>query len=386
VSGLTVAVIEDKKSDRDHIAEHCAAIGKEIGCEVQILPFGDLSGFLKALQKQKICPDVVVVDLRLGTADGDRSGWKAVEAVLKAEVVPVIVYSAFAGEDVPDDFRNLLIVPAKKGEETFRPVLHKSCLLKLRLKEEKERVNTQFGSLTLETIQRLLGEHPRTAFEELDEHTLAGMAVARLASYLVNVPSRSQGKFLPESAFIVPPLRIEGYPSECLFLGDFLVQKAEKKKKWKALWVVVAPSCDLVFTEQRKAKVGEVLLLRCFRGWKEAPFLKSEEGERNKPDALKTKIMNNTVKILRCPRPVFGADTLVVSFKDYSTVRYDAIREGIKGGTWERLATLASPYAESLQSMFIRDFSRIGTPDTSSRKDEFNWAKDFLSEASGETR
>jgi len=381
MSGLTVAVIEDEESERERIADHCSEIGKEIDCEVQISRFGDLRGFLEAFRKQGVRPDVVVVDLRLGAADEDRSGWEAVEAVLKVEVVPVIVYSAYAGEDVPGGFRNVLIVPVTKGSEGLHPVLRKSFLLKLRLKEEKERVNTQFGSLTLETIQRLLGEDPRTAFEELEEHTLAGMAVARLASYLVNVPSRSQGKFLPESAFIVPPLRIEGYTSESLFLGDFL-----RDKKCDALWVVVAPSCDLVFTKQRKAKVGEVLLLRCFTGWKEAPFLNSEDGEHKRRDALKTRIKNNTVKILRCPRAVFSADTLVVSFKDYITERYDAITEGIKGGSWERLATLASPYAESLQSMFIRDFSRIGTPDTSSRDDEFEWARQFVREASGETR
>jgi len=154
---FVISVIEDDKGDQKQIVEHCEDVGKDLGIKIQSGVFASARDFLRDFRKNQIRPDVMIVDLRLGEAADDRAGWKAVGGVLKLAVVPVVVYSAFASEEVPKGFKNLLIVPVIKGSGHFRAILHKCCLLRLRLNEEWQRVKNQFAYLTLETIGKLLG-------------------------------------------------------------------------------------------------------------------------------------------------------------------------------------------------------------------------------------
>jgi CheY-like chemotaxis protein len=370
---LAFTIIEDNKAHREQIKEHCNALKDKLGLQVTLR----LCKSLEEFRRQKSKPDVLIVDLRLGHAGGDRSGWEAVRAALGRKVVPVIVYSAFAGEGVPDELENLLVVPVKKGAGNFQNVLEKASLLKARLNQEWDRVQTQMESLTLETVGHILGKGTEVSIEAIDENTLACLALARLASYLMNTPSGKENKFPPESIFIVPPLQLSDCSAESLLLGDILEEKQINGSK--ALWLVVAPSCDLLFGQNREAKVENVLVLRCYRSHSEVPFLKAK-GLNERKNSLKDRSREGTAKLLRCPTQVFGSKYFLLSFKEYATVRYDAIIGGLRNHSWRKMATLATPYAESVQNLLVRDVSRIGTPDTASRKDDEKWAEAFCSD------
>ena len=374
---LVMIAIDDDRDALNQIRDHCQAVGKDVGFDARFTGYGSVEEFTEAEQR----PDVLVVDLRLGDAAGDRSGWDAVRNALRAHVVPVIVYSAYTGEDVRDEFKNLLIVQVKKGAERFQKVLEKCSRLKLRLNQERARVEAQFAGLTLETAGRLLGPAEEKELHRLDENALAAMSVARLATYLMNVPAAGQEKLPPEACFVVPPLQVEPYPAECLFLGDFLLEQVQGGPN--RTWLVAAPSCDLVFADRRKPNVHEVLLLRAYTGWREVPFLCGEAKESDRRTALSNRARDRSLKILRCPPGVFGCEYLVVSFKEYRTVPYDEITKGIKSGKWTKIATLATPYAESLQNLFVGNLSRIGTPDTSTSDVEEKWIKEFVKNQTG---
>jgi len=370
---LVITVIDDNSEDQERITEHCNAVGEQLASEIQVCACTSLEDFAS----QAIEPDVLIVDLRLGDAVEDRSGWEPIRKSLGRRVVPVIVYSAYADEEPPQELRSLLIIPVRKGAGEFQNILERSCRMKLRLNQEWQRVRTQFEGLTLETAGLILGEQTGTGIEALDENTLASMAIARLTSYLINVPYGSPGKFPPESIFIIPPLEIEGRPKECLCLGDFLEEKANTADS--RLWFVAAPSCDLFFDTARKEKVEGVLLLRCYSKTSEVPFLRGRNSSSRK-DAIASRIKDRTASVLKCPLAVFGTKIIFMCFKDYRTTSYKNIREGIRSGKWKRIATLATPYAESLQNLFIRDLSRIGTPVTATRDEELGWADAFCSE------
>jgi CheY-like chemotaxis protein len=374
---LMMIAIDDDQQAQEQVRDHCEEVARIVGFDVRFAGYGSVEEFTKAGQQ----PDVLVVDLRLGNAPGDRSGWDAVRDALRAHVVPVIIYSAYTGEDVQKEFENMLIVRVKKGAERFQKVLEKCSRLKLRLNQEHARVEAQFASLTLETAGKLLGPAEEKELHRLDENALAAMSVARLATYLMNVPPAGQEKLPPEACFVVPPLQVEPYPAECLFLGDFLQERGRRSSNMA--WFVAAPSCDLVFVKERKPKIHEVLLLRAYTGWQEVPFLCGEAKESNRQTALSNRARDRSLKILRCPPGVFGCEYLVVSFKEYRTVPYGEITKGIKSGKWTKIATLATPYAEALQNLFVGNLSRIGTPDTSTSDVEDKWIKEFVKNQAG---
>lgn len=373
---MTVAIIEDDESNRDQIKDYCFEIGKEERITVETKSFNSTNDFKSYLEESK--PDLMIVDLRLGESTDDRSGWETVKEIFHYEIIPVIVYSAYSGEESEEIFKNILIARVTKGEEEvekFKKTLTNFVRLKLRFNQEKERITREFGKLSLETVREILGEGE---VEGLDERTLAMMAVGRLVSYLLNVPPEGDN-FLPESVFICPPLEMPHCPRESLFLGDFLGQK--ENNNFSRLWLVISPSCDLVFTDERKANVKEILLLCCYRNYTEVPFLKDKQDENTRKSAFKDRARRNATKILKCPSRIFGNKYILISFKDYKTLSYDEIKKGIQEGTWKKFATLASPYIESLQCLFIRDISRIGTPETSSSKEETQWGEEFVKNA-----
>lgn len=368
-----VAIVEDEQEDADLVVDHCMEIGKELGIEITPMIYDSAESLLTDFSK--VNPSVLVVDLRLTERAEDRSGWDAVNEALLREVIPVVVYSGYAAEDPEDRFKSALIARLIKGGEGEDSRLHATLSRFIELKrgfeKQKERIVAQFGKLTLETAGRILGEE---VDDQLNPGTLAVMGVTRLASYLSTVSPEGEG-FPPESVFTLTPPITDEFARESLFLGDILLEQIDGENT--RLWVVISPSCDLVFSEVRPRKVEKVLLLRVYRNYLETSFLAAVEPatRRNK---LRSHIKSQRAKILKCPAKVFGSAYLVISMKDYETIPYDQIIEGFKDGRWKRIAAILTPYAESFQNLFVRDVSRIGTPVTVTSEEEDDWISDFV--------
>ena len=372
---LCIVVVEDADADFPQVEDFCHEVVAELGAQVKVTRYTSLEDFLS--RPVEVVPDLMIVDLRLDAAVEELGGWEAVRPLLAEEVVPVVVYSAFAAQPPPgDEFDNVLVARVKKGSEDpseFQSKLKLFAALKLRLNAAKECIAEQFAKLTLQTAGAILGQGIPA---DTDHDVLASMAVGRLASYLLNVPTGGEGVLPPEAAILYPPLAIPGYES-CLFLGDILIQKATGKGD--RVWIVCTPSCDLVFGHGRSAKVQEVLLLRCYRLHTEVAWLTDKKDATARKCAATDRYRDGTAKPLRCPEAVVGSRSLLASMKDYATVPYAQILEGLAGGgQWMKLATLATPYAESLQNLFLRDLSRIATPSEASRDDEEQWLKEFV--------
>ena len=124
----------------------------------------------------------------------------------------------------------------------------------------------------------------------------------------------------------------------------------------------------------------EVLLLRCYANWHDSKLLTQKASEDARYGVIHNLLKDGAGRILKCPSTIFGCQHMLVSFKDYSTVTYDVLKAGIKDKSWEKIATIATPFAESLQQQFMANASRIGTPDASTRDEEKEWAKEFVRE------
>ncbi len=370
MSELFVGILEDNPRDQETIKSICSQVAGELGVEVEFYFYEYVDAFRDDLENLHL--DLLIADLNFGEDRDDRSGWQAVEEVLDRELTPVIVYSAVPLDTPSPELENVLIALVPKGgadRERFVGTLGQFFRGKLGLNQEEERIIAEYRKISLDTVRMVLGDGGLAGMED---PTLAAMAVSRLTSYLINEPSGGDPAIPPESMFLYPPLQLDQYP-EALFLGDFLLDTEEGDG---ALWVVVSPSCDLVFGEGWEPKIEDVLLLRCYRNHTETPFLEGKN-RQGRIDYLKSRLNRGTVKVLKCPQNVFETPHLLISFKDYSTRSYLEITAGIEEGSWRKVSTLSTPYAEGLQNFLIRDMSRIGTPHTATLDEERDWIEVF---------
>jgi hypothetical protein len=300
----------------------------------------------------------------------DRSGWDTISKVLGREVTPVVVYSAFADDEPEGVLKDIIIRKVKKGSgENLGEILKPIIKMKSALKKEKERIQKEYGTLTLQTFSKIIGQKD---LGSMDENLLANLSTTRLIYYLLNNPISAGTGNIPESIFVYPPMKNE--PDNCLLSGEFLEQIINGGNK--SIWLVVSPSCDLYYKTGTKGKISDVLLLRCFRKHSEMSQLVGKN-ESDRKSNLRTRVEVKTAKILKCPEQIFGCKYLFISFKDYITISYDEIVTGYQSGKWIKIAALSIPYAESLKNMYIADLSRIGTPDTAKLDDEREWCDDF---------
>ncbi len=350
--------------------DYCSEAQSELGVSVQPVLMKSFKDFEEQIKRYE--PHVMVVDLKLGESSDDRSGWESVRRVLEREIIPVIVYSAFAREE-PEEVFNIAIIKriVKSEGQEFIAVLKSGIRMKIALNKEKDRINKEFSRLTLQTLGKIFSAGDT---EEIDESILVNLASGRLISYLLNFPPEGE-KFPPESIFIYPVLDI--FSNNCLLLGEFLEQYVNDSDK--KLWLVMSPSCDLIYDTKRKAKVSNVLLLRCYRDYHEIPYLKDEENDNKRRGGLEDKIIGGrNGKILKSPEKIFSSKYIVISFKEYISAPYQRIIEGLREGTWNKLAALSLPYAESLKNLFVSDLSRIGTPTTAEIEEERRWIGEFV--------
>lgn len=381
---LNVCHVEDDDDAIKTVTDSCTLLNTQFEKEFEsknsvAIKYNNIRSFEEFQRKIKELEiDVLVIDLKLGPELKNLDGLKSLYLIKDREIIPVIIFSAFTAEIPEDkDLEKLLFITVTKGiddPELLIKTLKHVFGLKYYYKLQKNRIMGEFEKITLETFSELM---KKDEFLNVDTNLFAILATSRLTSLLLNSPPNDQKTFPPESIFIFPPIELKSISQTSVMLGDFLYHIDEEQKE--SLWIVCTPSCDVIFETERKPKIRNLLLLRCYQYPKQIWKYKNlDESSRN--NAIDELFENRTCKIIKCPEKIFGVDNLFIYYKDYTTVQYNTIVEGLsEGKTWKKVATLATPYAESLQHMFVHDFSRIGTPDTPNRKTEKQWLELFKS-------
>lgn len=378
---LNVCHVEDDDDAIKTISDSCSLVnlqfekefGKENSVEIKYFNIRSFEEF--QTQHKELEIDILVIDLKLGPELKNLNGLKCLYLIKDREIIPVVIFSAYTNE-IPEDkeLEKLIFTTVPKGvqdTELLIKTLKHVFGLKYYYKLQKNRILGEFEKITLETFSELMKEDE---FLKVDTNLFAILATSRLTSLLLNSPPNDQKTFPPESIFIFPPLELKTISQSSVMLGDFLNFTDERKRE--SLWVVCSPSCDVIFESTRKPKIREILLLRCYESPKQ--IWKYERlGDADRNSAIDDLFENRTCKVIKSPPKIFGVNHLFIYFKDYTTIQYNTVIEGFSNGSWKKVATLATPYAESLQHMFVHDFSRIGTPDTPNRKAESEWLEEF---------
>lgn len=300
--------------------------------------------------------DLLILDLKDDSdtsLEGDSSpAGLAVFKVLKnTRFVPVVFYTALAHK-------------VRSEETSFVRVVEKTEGV-TRVREEVRRVlGTQLPALTrrLEEVQRsymwdFVSTHWKDFPQPADQADIAYLLARRLAIALEaeagklaasiggasEVPTPAT-KAHPMVMYVVPP--IGPHP----LAGDIISEIIAGQEIY---WLILTPSCDFA-----QSKANYFTLARCERLTDREEFKKwSEKKDAGSIDRLGQMIEDkrgDRFKFL--PRAFFIPD-LVTDFQQLRTLGIESM------ASFKQVATLDSPFAESVIARFSRYFNRLGTPD-----------------------
>jgi hypothetical protein len=154
------------------------------------------------------------------------------------------------------------------------------------------------------------------------------------------------------------PMEFYIYPYESKYYsaGQILVKRSK-------YYVILTPSCDLVFSDdgKREVKAKKVLLAEATPLESHDIYNKYLKNKEKQKDSLAALIeARKGDRYFFLPRTPF-IENLVIDFQNKLTVSYDALKQ------YNKLAKLDDPFAQAMLSSFTRYYNRIGFPDIDSQ-------------------
>jgi CheY-like chemotaxis protein len=303
--------------------------------------------------------DILILDLKDDSADEsteeeDPAGVKVFEALKRTRFTPVVFYTALAHK-------------VRSEQTSFVRVVEKTQSISKVREEVKAVIATKLPALfrRVEEIQRdylwdFVGTHWQEFNSPHDQADLAYLLARRLAITLQGEARKLTRKLAGKSIPIADPKNIhlmEMYVRPPVgknhLAGDILKGTIEGETGY---WVILTPSCDF----EQAGRLRNILLAGCLPLTEEAEF-QSWKQNPNENASLKALIGDNRERVQSerfkfLPGTYFLPD-LVMDFQHLKAMPESEVAK------LEVIASLDSPYAESVLARFARYFGRLGTPD-----------------------
>lgn len=299
--------------------------------------------------------DVVVLDVRRDTADSspeDETAGHAVYLSIKhARFAPVVFWTALPENVIDEQMEPLVTVVTKEDTEKLPAAIQ--AAVSSRAAITISGIEQHVATVLREHMWSELAPHWAEYTEGADSAGIAQILLSRLARVLED----DRGGALtarPSHRYVYPPTSGICSPGDILRAAD------------QAWWVTLTPACDFA-----QGKVGFVLLARAtplrehpkYRDWENQ--YTAEENQR-KAEHNRGKSEWNTLRqdVLTSTR---GRFHYLPSFRDIPDLVIDLedVRAEV-GSTlsgYVAVASLASPFAESLLIQHSQHRGRIGVPD-----------------------
>ena len=347
---LIVEDIADKVRQLQEIVPACIDAPDEV--EVEVCPtFNKAAGRLRTERF-----DLLILDLKDDSdtsleADSSPAGLAVFAELKKTRFIPVVFYTALAHK-VRSEQTSFVRVVEKTEDVT-------------RVKEEVRRVfATRLPTLmrSLEELQRsymwdFISSHWRDFREPAEQADIAYLLARRLAIALETTagelaatvggaPSTpaTDTKAHPMVMYVTPPMG--PHP----LAGDIISETVDGIEQY---WLILTPSCDFA---QKKAQ--HFTMAKCLRLADHAEFkawvTKKDDASTQRLEKWIEDKHGDRFKFL--PRTFFVPD-LIVDFQQLRSLDIDLIKN------FKQVASLDSPFAESVLARFSRYFNRLGTPD-----------------------
>lgn len=351
---VRVLIIEDNEElGADARREIEEAFKDSDAIQPQVLVVTDFDeGFQKVRDGES---DVVVLDVRRdGTAskpEDETAGHTKYLEIKKARFVPIIFWTALPEQVSREEMPPLVTVVTKEDTEKLPGAVRAAVTSHVMTKIEM--IEKQVASVLTDYMWNELAPNWTEYTEGTDDVNIAPILLSRLARIIDDDSERSFTGH-PSFRYVYPPASDRRAPGDILRAPD---------NTW---WVVLTPACDLA-----QHKFDRVLLSHAspledhpkYRAWKDE-FLSEKNKQKNAEKRGKAKWNNLRQDVLTSTRGQFyylprfrDIPDLVIDLEDVCAVSEKQFAE------YDTIASLSSPFAESLLVQYSHYRGRIGVPD-----------------------
>lgn len=300
--------------------------------------------------------DIIILDLYQGAPieGNEKLGLKVLKQIQSVAFIPVIFYSGLT-KDIAD-LESEIVGIVNKGdgikkltEEITRIIRSNIALIKGKVYEHIRITLKDYFWNTVHNEKAIIGPIK-------DDVSIGYLLLRRLAYSL----SKENIKILLGDEKIdqekAHPMEFYIYPSDS---GEY--EAGEILLKETNYYVTLTPSCDFINTKKGGRKVGQVLLVL-------ATSLKETEELKKYMESKSSGNYNDLARVIESrkgdryfflPGTPF-IDNHILDFQNKTMVSYDELK------TFQRIAKLDMPFAQSMISSFSRYYNRIGFPDIDS--------------------
>jgi CheY-like chemotaxis protein len=357
-----VLIVEDEEIIRHQVRDYLS--GETFASQdLNISEIASLDDAVNLIRERKA--DLVILDVYRGKAQqgGEQVGVQILERIRQTGFVPVVLYTALPeGLDGQRSKFVRLVGKDTGGLEKLKAEIEDLFLL--RIPQVHRAIVNHIDETMCTYMWGFVQEH-WTDFEPLINKpeflrllvqrlalTFARQGVDQMAQKVYGAPPPAQpgdeDTVHPAEYYVKPPV------GQDPVLGD--IRRREKDGATEYL-VVLWPTCDMVATGTRQPKTDFVLCARAelvanrqeVRDWITAD-------SSNKKRVVEQLVKNTRDRFHFLPG-VWDLPHLLLDFQALEHVRLTDVRG------YTCVATLASPFAESVSARFQKYVGRIGTPD-----------------------
>lgn len=308
-------------------------------------------------------PDVIVLDLFGGQSqDGEAAGRDTLLEIQSGHFCPVVVYSA--DPSIVDD-SHPFIKTIKKGSDSEKLVvaaIHEFQPVADRLRFVQEEAWKAF-SIALRDVSPYVPSND-------DAVAIIDRAARRRLAALLDDTATAGRQLDAWEQYVFPPV------SRDIQLGDILRLKAGDREP-KSYRVILTPSCDLVRSHGREAKVRDVLVARCCPLTTVLDMIGPKD---NLGKALKSTRFKEILSVgfgrsfILFPALGEHIPSMAANLKDLQLIpikEIDANKEG--NAKYQIVASVDSPFRETIAWAYVQTAARPGLPD----RDIKSWKREI---------
>ncbi len=341
----------------------------EEGEPVHVETLTDFNQALHLLETRRF--DLLILDIRVGSWDksedpDEEAGVRTLQAIKQKLFVPIVFYTGLPeharGVEAP-----LVRVVTKTAGGLTSLLGAVRAIFSTGLPDVNRALVRHMENVQRDYMWTFVAENWDTLGEMRDKAGLAYLLARRLAASF-STPGISQlieklggqagvvvaeGKVHPAQYYVMPPVKNAPPVAGALFKGRAQDQDQD------GYWVLLTPSCDMEWN-----KAERVLLAHCSLLSEEEEYIEwRQSSSNNKKDKLEALLRNNRKKSgYQADRyhslpGALDLPDLLVDFQYLITLPCGGLED------LEHLASVDSPFVESLLARFTRYFGRLGTPD-----------------------
>lgn len=313
--------------------------------------------------------DIVILDLfNDGAPQDENAGVKVLETIRDLLFVPVIFFTGHAYKI--ENYKSEVIGVVNKGDgigalfsEIERIIKSKLALIK---KNITKHINNEIKQYFWETVDR----QKDVFISDNIDYSLGYLILRRIATSLSkdNIKTILGDDKIKEEK--VHPMEFYLYPPS---IGEY--EAGEILEKDGNYFSILTPDCDMILRSNGQRKANKILLATATE-FKLLPDVIRHKEFKDKQDKTQKEILQfsnlegklktwmgnkggEQDRFFFLPSTPF-IENMVIDFQDNVMVEYDDLK------SFNRVAKLDMPYAQSMISSFIRYYNRIGFPDIDS--------------------